>query len=558
MVGEGLKSHRRLVAVCALAAVLETVLVDRFAAAPTLGIATQVSAPPPFGVFHDLRWILVYHESWLGFALELLALVVFRGAMTTVCLRCAWPSDIAPEPLAVSIRRSLVFTVVAGLLLAPWAALLFALAVVSLAWLFYVAVPVVLLLAVLVHGGAVTGAWWYRTLSLRSIAWVLLAFAALTTFGSLLTVCPAWARVPLAAVAGVVNAWLWLRVVDAVLHRRRTPRAVPVALFGIAAVMVVVVGGTVTGFAIASDPPRRVVSAISPSPQWTPPTSSGDASPLLVVSGFNTEWSGRASQFVHAPLPQWRFSYRGTADGRPLPYTADDTHRELRLLVRELRAQVARYHRITGRPLTIVAESEGGLLAAAYLAATPRAPVRNLVIVSPIVQPGRVYYPSVGAEGWGAAGAAALEGFAWALDGLSPVHVTPDAPFLRSIVDDAPMLRGLMSCRLPGVRQVALVPLDTALSAPVPQALAIPYTVVPAFHGGMLDDARTAAVVMKVVAGKRVVRDDGWSFAEDVISAGASAWQVPQLTPTVNATWSRDPDPGDCRAIRSHLRIEMR
>jgi len=145
-VGEGLKSRRRLVIVCAVAAIAETVLVDRFAAPSTLGLATQVSAPPPFGVFHDLRWILVYHESWLGFALELLAFVAFRGAMTTVCLRCAWPSDVAPEPLAVSIRRSVVFTVVAGLLLAPWAALLFALAVVSLSWLFFVAVPVVLLL----------------------------------------------------------------------------------------------------------------------------------------------------------------------------------------------------------------------------------------------------------------------------------------------------------------------------------------------------------------------------------------------------------------------------
>jgi hypothetical protein len=436
---------------------------------------------------------------------------------------------------------------------------LFALAVVSLSWLFFVAIPVVLLLALLVHGGAVTGVWWYRTLSLRSVGWVLVAFAALTLFGSLLTVCPEWARVPLAAVAGIVNAWLWLRVVDAVLHRRRTPRAVPVALLGITAVLVVVVGGTVTGFALASDPPRRAFSSLSRSPQWLPPPSSnGSATPLVVVSGFNTEWSGRASRFVHVPLPQWRFSYRGTANGRPLPYTAVDTHRELPELVRELRAQVARYHRITARPLTIVAESEGSLLAATYLAATPHAPVRNLVIVSPIVQPGRVYYPRPGSDGWGAAGAAALEGFAWALDGLSPVHIKPDTPFFRSIVDNAPLLRGLTSCPLPGVRQVAVVPLDTALSAPVPQALTIPYTVVPGFHGGMLDDARTAGVVMKVVTGKPVVAEDGWTLAEDVISAGASAWQVPQLNPTVNARWSGDPDPGDCRAIRSHLRREMR
>jgi hypothetical protein len=556
MVRERLWHRRHLVAVCALAAVLETVLVDRFATPSTLGISTQVSAPPPFGVFHDLRWIFVYHESWIGFALELFAFVVFRSAMTTMCLRYAWPRDVAPEPLATSIRRSVLFTVFAGLLLAPWAALLFALAVVSLSWLFFVAVPVVLLLALFVHGGAVTGSWWYRTVSARSVAWVFLAFGALTAFGSLLTVCPEWARVPLALVAGGANAWLWLRVIDAVLHRRRAPRPIPVALFGIAAVLVLVVGGTVTGFALASDRARPVASAAG-SPDWTPAGSTPTATPLVVVTGFNTRWTGRPSQFVHVALPQRRFSYRGTERGLPLPYAPEDTHRELRALVRELRSQVARYHATTGRPLTIVAESEGALLAATYLAATPRAPVRNFVVLSPIVQPGRVYYPSPGAEGWGAASAAALEGFAWALAGISPVRVTPDTPFFRSVVDDAPALQGLLSCRIPGVRQLAVLPLDTAVSAPDRHALSIPYTVVPGFHGGMLDDARTASIVTQVVAGKRVAPDDGWSLAEEVISAGASAWQVPQLSSTINALWSHGPDPRDCDAIRAHLRREM-
>jgi hypothetical protein len=481
---------------------------------------------------------------------------MFRSAMTTVCLRYAWPRDVAPEPLATSIRRSVVFTVVVGLLLAPWVSLLFALAVVSLSWLFFVAVPAVLLLALFVHGGAVTGSWWYRTLSARSVAWVLLAFAVLTAFGSLLTACPEWARVPLAFVAGVVNAWLWLRVVDAVLHRRRAPRPIPVAIVGIAGVLILVVGGTVTGFALASDRARPVASAAT-TPEWTPHESTPTATPLVVVTGFNTKWSGQASQFVHVPLPQWRFSYRGTERGLPLPYTPEDTHRELGALVRELRAQVARYHAITGRPITVVAESEGALLAAAYLAATPRAPVQNFVILSPIVQPGRVYYPSPGAEGWGAAGAAALEGFAWALAGISPVRVTPDAPFFRSVVDDAPALRGLLSCRIPGVRQLAVLPLDTAVSAPGQHALSIPYTVVPGFHGGMLDDARTASIVMQLIAGKRVAPDEGWTLAEEVISAGASAWQVPQLSSTINARWSHGPDPGDCDAIRAHLRREM-
>ncbi|HXY92789.1 MAG TPA: hypothetical protein VEP49_09960 [Acidimicrobiia bacterium] len=560
MVGERLREHRALVVICAAAAVVETLLVGAFAPTSSLGLATQVTAPPPFGVFHDLRWIVVYHESWLGLALELLAFLAFRTALTTTCLRAAWPHDLAPEPMAVTVRRSLLFTVVAGILLAPWAALMFALAVVSLSWLFFVAVPVVLLLALFLHGGAVTGSWWYRTLSARSLGWVLVAFTALTVFGSLLTTCPPWSRLPLAAAAGVANAWLWLRVVDAVLHRRRTPRVVPVAPLGVVAVLALVVCGTAAGFALSKGRVPRFVGTAAAATEWTPPpaTRLAGATPLVVVTGFNTKWGGRAAQFVHVDLPQWRFSYRGVAHGAPLPYTAVDTHRALPDLVRELRAQVDRYHRLTGRRLTLVAESEGALLAEAYVAATPNAPVANLVVLSPLVEPGRVYYPAHGKEGWGAAGALAMDGFAWALRGVSPVDVTPDTPFLRSIVDDAPALRGLVSCPLPHVRQLAVLPLDTGVSAPSPESIGIPYTVVPAFHGGMLDSGSTAAIVTRVVAGERVDRDDGWSFAEDVISAGASAWQVPQLPTSVNAAWSGAPDPGNCAAIRAHLERETR
>jgi hypothetical protein len=547
-----MRGHRRLVVVCTVATVLETLLVGALAPSSSLALATQVTAPPPFGVFHDLRWIVVYHESWLGLALELLAFVVFRSALTVVCLRAAWPRDVPCEPWALTVRRGVVFTVIVGLLLAPWAALMFALAVVSLSWLFFVAIPVVLMLALLVHGGAVTGSWWSRTLSARSLGWVLVAFVALTGFGSIIATCPPWARVPLAGFAGLVNAWLWLHVVDSVLHPRRVPRPIRVAPAGVVAVLVLVVVGTAAGFAVSKTRTLQLVSSAEAATEWSP-SLAADGTPLVVVTGFNTEWDGHAHQYVRVDLPQWRFSYRGLAGGAPLPYTRDDTHRSLPDLARELGRQVASYHRATGRQLTIVAESEGALLAKVYLAATPRAPVRSLVILSPLVEPGRVYYPRAGEQGWGAGGALAMEGFAWALGGLSPVDVTPDTPFLRSIVDDGPALRGLMPCSLPGVRQFAVLPLDTGVSAPAARALGIPSTVVPAFHGGMLDDGTTAEVVRHMASGTRVRVDEGWSFAEEVIQAGASAWQVPQLAPSVNAAWVGAPDPDDCRAIRGHL-----
>ncbi len=173
----------------------ETFLVGTFLPASSVALTTQGSAPPPFDVFHDLRWIVVYHESWFGFAAELLGGLAVRSALLTVLVRAAWPHGMVLEPVAVTVRRSVIYVAVVSILLAPWVGLVFALAVVSLSWLFFVAVPVVLMLAVLVAGGAVTGSWWRRALSWRVAGIVVLTFVAITVFGSLLATLPSWWRV---------------------------------------------------------------------------------------------------------------------------------------------------------------------------------------------------------------------------------------------------------------------------------------------------------------------------------------------------------------------------
>ncbi len=553
-----LRGRRWLVAVCVGVAVGETLLVSSLLSASSVALATQASAPPPFDLFHDLRWLVVYHESWFGFAFELLLVLLLRSVLLTVLVRAAWPRDVVPEPLAVTARRSAIYVVVVSLLLAPWVGLMFAMAVVSLSWLFFVAVPVVLMLAVLVAGGAIRSSWWRGPVSWPVAGVVVLSFVAITGFGSVLSTCPAGWRLPVAAVAGLVNAWLWVRLVRAVVVRPVTRLRVPVVPVGVAGVFALVIVGTVAGFVFSSHPVTRLVApAAEAATEWTPAAVATATTPLMVVTGFNTQWDGVPSQSVHLAVPQRRFSYRGFDDDRPLPYGRDDTHRSIRALVGELRRQVDAYHRDTDEPITLVAESEGALLAKAYVAATPHAPVRNLVVVSPLVEPGRVYYPPADGEGWGVFGRFEMEGLSWALGGLSPVAITPDTPFLRSIVDDAPAYNTLMSCPLPGVRQAAVLPLDTGVSAPAPRRIGIPFTVVPGFHGGMLDDASTAAVVERVLEGRPVQEHEGWSLTEGVIQAGASAWQVPALATDVNHEWDREPAEGDCAAVRRHLQSSL-
>lgn len=61
--------------------------------------------------------------------------------------------------------------------------------------------------------------------------------------------------------------------------------------------------------------------------------------------------------------------------------------------------QVERLAAHTHRPVMIVAESEGALVAKSYVLSRHRVPVDTLVLLSPLVAPGRVYYPESGQDG---------------------------------------------------------------------------------------------------------------------------------------------------------------
>src|SRR5437868_9585875 len=104
--------RRALIAVTVGATSLEAAILILVAPYSARGLAPQVAAPAPFGVFHDLRWLLVYHRSWIALVVELVALLIFRSTIDSVLLRAAWPRDLARQSFGASIRRSLGFTAV--------------------------------------------------------------------------------------------------------------------------------------------------------------------------------------------------------------------------------------------------------------------------------------------------------------------------------------------------------------------------------------------------------------------------------------------------------------
>ena len=533
--------------------VVETAVLSALGPVTGLALAPQVSAPAPLDLFHDLRWLAVYTPSWAVFVVALGALVALRTVATAAIVGWAWPPDLPMPPWRARLRQAAVATAIVVAVLVPWVVLSFATAVFSLSWTWVVAVPVVVMVSTIVHGAAVRPEWWRIRPPRRAVGAVLAAFGALTLLGAVVAAGPAWTRWPVALTAGIVNAWCWVGVVDA-SARATVPGRRPFAVVALAAVLVLVVGGAAIGFTVAialerDRPPAPRAAALGAS----------DGPPVMVVKGFNSRWDGIHRRWVPGDFRVRRYSYAGVdAAGHPRPYGRRATHASVRTLARRLRAQVDGLAASTGQPVGIVAESEGALVALTYVLGSPDAPVSSIVALSPLVAPGRVSYPAPGRVGWGVAAGAALDAVAAVVGHLGPVEVRTDTPLFRSIVEEAPLFQALLRCRAPGVRVLAVLPLDTGLAAPRPAPVEIPYVVRPAFHGGLLGDDATARVVARTLRGRAVdsttSHAEGWRGTERVVQALASPWQVPSLVPSLEPAWRDQPDPGDCPAVRRALR----
>lgn len=526
-----LRAHRLLLATAIGAAVAETALVAALVPDPPVALGAQVSAPEPLGVFHDLRWLLVFHRSWVGFALGALALLAFRSTMSTLLVVAAWPRGVPRPGWAATQARVAGATLLAAVVLTPWAVLLFAGAAISLSWFFYVGVPITLALAMLLPGEVVKAGWWRRRPPARTAGWIALAFVVLSAGGACAVVTSGPLRLLVAASLGLFNAWAWLGIVHAVACREATTRFVPFAPAGILILLGIVVGGTALGFWLGTRSAREVSR---PAPAPTP----AGGRPVLVVTGFDSRWDGTADDRFGSGFREERFSYRGLSPGgSPLPYDARATHRSIPALVADMRRQVELLHRETGLPVAIAAESEGSVLAKVYVATTPDAPVDDLVMLSPLLAPARVYYPPAGVEGWGVFDRWALHNVTSLLARISPLEVTTDAPFLRSVVDHAPALRRLSRCPVPGVRELVLAPVADSVVAPEPLLIDVPVRVVGAFHGGLLGEGSARALVRRHLEGGTVEPSRPWWAAMRIITAVTAAWSVPTLPLDANPVW---------------------
>jgi hypothetical protein len=513
--------------------VLEASLLFALGLTGGLGLAAQATAIGPFGIFHDLRWLFVFHDSVLGFTLGAAVAVSGRALLSAVVVRAAWPEGTPLPRFRTLALHGLAATLAAAVLLSPWVTLLFGAALLPVSWVFFAAVPATLLTILLIHHGGVDTSWWRRLPPLRSMGWIALSFLVLSAVSALVAGRSPVAAIPLVALGGVFNAWAWRRTVRCIVVRTPARRMakVPLTSGAVVVLLAVVVGGSWAGFAAAAGAPKRPAAAI--------PDEGSRA--VLVVPGFASDCCDEGLDLAaEAPgLLVEQFSYTGIdRDERPVPHDGTATDADLGTLAERMAVQVDSLSRRTGGDVVLIAESEGSLIAAVYLDSHPAAPVDRLVLLSPIVEPVRVTFPDEGVEGRGMVAGLQLRAMTDLIDTLAPFTITVDGPLGDSVRRSAADLHDGTLCDRPGVEEIAFIPVADAVTNPPAAHYAIPVVHVPGFHGGLRGRADVRALILAWLDGDDLEDSAAWAFVARVVADSASAWQVPPLGPYFDASGS--------------------
>ncbi len=542
---EGFLRHRGLILVAAGGAVAEAGLLTLFAPAAR-PMAPQVTALPALAAYHDLRWLFTDSQSWFGFACVLTAALVARSAMDTVLLRLAWPREVSAPRFSRAFWSCMALTLLAWLLLLPAVTLAFGVAVLPFSWPFLAALPIMLgIVAALSHGGVIV-AWWRRLPPARTIGWLFASFAVLSAAAAVIAHVGTVAALAVAAVTGLVNAraWYGLAGLASRLHPR-TAESVPARLLlglpfaPVTALMVIVLAVGVVRLIFTGTIQLPVTPPVSASAADVTSGGSGGGiaaagtvtGAVLVVGGWGSSCCDAANG-LRGALPGMtvrQFSYAGLdAKGRPLPSGPGADDLSLPELGDRMAVQLMKLHQLTGRPVDVVAESEGTLGVYAMLDRHPHLPIGSVVLLSPIVEPGQLSYPS-GRDG-PSVSEDALKELNHLVGGMSPYGPSGAQHLLDSVSRfGARYFAAATGPQGESIRWLAVIPLADALTLPV-CGLPPDVVVVPAFHGGLLGDGSVLPMVSAFLAGRPAAapgQDGRLRVAAEVITSVASAWRMP-------------------------------
>jgi hypothetical protein len=555
--GREFLAHRGLIAFAAGCAAAEAALLC-VAAPAARALAAQVTAAPPLAAFHDLRWLFGFQQSWPTFTLLLAGLILARSALNGTLVLLAWPAD-RPRPAPrAAFGAAVTLTMVACLLLSPIVALSVGVAIMPFSWPYLAALAVMLLISVPLSHGGIRTSWWRTLPPPRAVGWLLTDFAVLSLAAAAIGRIPLAAAIVVSGLTGVANARAWFGLVRAVTRKpERRAAAWPVLrlpLAPLAAVLSIalVIGMTQLAFVVGRGPRQVGVEAAAIQAGGAAAVGGSAASgrlpghgtgaghrtqhdPVLVILGFGSACCGgaRPLQSVAPDAYLQQFSYRGlNADGQPLPHGAAASNLPLPELGNRIATQVLRLHRETGRPVDIIAESEGTLGVDAMLATHRGLPLGSLVMMSPIVTPGQVSYPAGSGPGAGLVPADELRAVVWFVGGLSPFGSSGAQRLIDSVNADGARFAAsaASAARQHPLRMVLLVPLADAVTLPV-CPLPRDVFVVPALHGDLLGTAAVKRMVRRFLADGTARLPGRYNGTAELVAAAAAAWRMPEITP---------------------------
>jgi hypothetical protein len=551
-------AHRGLIALAAGGAAAEAALLCGVAPAAR-PLAAQVTAVPPLAVFHDLRWLFGYQQSWPTFALLLAGLIVARSALNAALVLLAWPAD-RPRPTArAAFGAAISLTMVACLLLSPIVALSVGVAIMPFSWPYLAALVVMLLISMPLSHGGIRTSWWRTLPPTRAVLWLLTDFAVLSLAAAVIGRVPLGVAILVSALAGIANARAWFGLVRAATRKADRPAAavawpllrLPLAPLAAVLSIALVIGMTRLAFVVGRGPRQVGVeaaaiqagavgaagAAAASSPLPGHGTGAGHRSqrdPVLVILGFGSACCGgdRSLQSVAPGAYLQQFSYRGlNAAGQPLPHGAAASNLPLPELGDRIATQVRRLHQETGRPVDIIAESEGTLGVDAMLATRPDLPLGSVVMMSPIVTPGQVSYPAGSGPGAGLVPADELRAVVWFVGGLSPFGSSGAQRLIDSVNADGARLAAsaAAAARHHPLHMVLLVPLADAVTLPV---CPLPHNVfvVPALHGDLLGTPAVKRMVRRFLADGTARLPGRYNGTAELVAAAAAAWRMPEIT----------------------------
>jgi hypothetical protein len=564
---EGFLRHRGLIALAVGGALVEASLLTVFAPAAR-PLAPQITALPPLAIFHDLRWLFGYNRSWYGFELVYAGLVFAQAGLSTVLIRLAWPRLLPAPAWAATYGRCVIFTAVASVLLSPVVTLVFGVSLLPFSWPYLAALPALLLILVpLAHGG-LRASWWRMLPPARAVGLVLASFVVLSAAAAAMSSLPAAAAVAVAGLAGLVNARAWYGLAAAVTrervpgsarrarawrHHTRGPageqrrgpgRTWPAPLSPLAAAtgLALIVGLTRLVFVVAGTTPEpggpasvptraAVMAAAAPAGHADPNLTNA----VLVIPGFGSSccYPSQSRDLIGPAALVRPFSYAGLdAQGRPLPYGFDATDLPLPVLGDRIAQQVAQLHEETGRPVDIVAESEGTLGVYAMLARHKGLPLGSIVLLSPIVDPGQADLTGSTAVMPGPNGdpvsAAALTEIVKMTGALTPFGQFGAEELYASVRSDGAAFATAAAKERHRIRWLAVIPLADALTLPVCD-LPGNAIVVPALHGSLLGDPAIDRLAHRFLIGQPVGGQQQMRVTAEVIAAASAAWRMPAI-----------------------------